>query len=110
MTAADPLPSPSTWTSACASDPHTANLFRHLSSELAWSPCWTVLITSELRTLEYDIREPHDVTGVTRHETRSKENTEHTQRTIELGRERWPHEEAHFLSSIDDTLDNKVID
>jgi hypothetical protein len=38
MTRADPLPSPSTWTSAYASDPHTANLFRHLSSELVWSP------------------------------------------------------------------------
>jgi hypothetical protein len=38
ITAANPLPSSSSWTSAYASDLSTATLFRHLSSSLAWSP------------------------------------------------------------------------
>ncbi len=35
--AATPLPSPSAWTSAYASDPATAALFSHLSSDTAWN-------------------------------------------------------------------------
>jgi hypothetical protein len=39
-------------------------LFRDRYMNLTGKPhCWTVLITSELRTLDIDIREPHDVTG-----------------------------------------------
>ena len=36
-TAATPLPSSSAWSTAYASDPVTATLFRHLSSDTAWS-------------------------------------------------------------------------